>query len=115
MAWTLLLLAGICEIGWPIGLKLGWTTSGVRATWIAFAVLCMVASGVLLFLAQRTIPMGTAYAVWTGIGAVGTAAIGILVLGEPANAGRLIGDAATVLRVGSAALILAGVVGLKLG
>ena len=105
MAWTLLLLAGICEIGWPIGLKLGWTASGVRVTWIAFAVLCMVASGVLLFLAQRTIPMGTAYAVWTGIGAVGAFVIGILFFGDPA----------TALRVGSAALILAGVVGLRLG
>lgn len=105
MAWTFLLLAGICEIGWPIGLKLGWTASGVRVAWIVFAVLCMGASGVLLFLAQRTIPMGTAYAVWTGIGAVGAFAIGIL----------FFGDAATAIRIASAALIVAGVVGLKLG
>ena len=105
MAWTLLLLAGICEIGWPIGLKLGWNPSGLRVTWIAFAVLCMVASGVLLFLAQRTIPMEPPTRVWTGIGAVGAFAVGIL----------FFGDAATALRVGSAALILAGVVGLRLG
>jgi quaternary ammonium compound-resistance protein SugE len=104
MAWTLLLLAGACEIGWPIGLKLGWTPSGVRVAWILLAVLCMITSGVLLFLAQRTIPMGTAYAVWTGIGAVGAFAVGIL----------FFGDAATALRIGSATLILAGVIGLKI-
>ncbi len=103
-AWTFLILAGVFEIGWPIGLKLGWTASGVRIPWIAFAVLCMVASGVLLFLAQRTIPMGTAYAVWTGIGAVGAFAVGI----------AFFGDAATAMRIGAAALIVAGVVGLKL-
>jgi quaternary ammonium compound-resistance protein SugE len=105
MAWTLLLLAGVCEIGWPIGLKLGWTASGIRYAWIGFAALCMIASGILLFLAQRTIPMGTAYAVWTGIGALGAFAVGIL----------FFGDAATAVRIGSAALILAGVVGLKIG
>jgi quaternary ammonium compound-resistance protein SugE len=104
MAWTFLLLAGVCEIGWPIGLKLGWTDSGVRLPWIAFAVLCMAASGVLLFLAQRTIPMGTAYAVWTGIGAVGAFAVGIAFFGDPASA----------MRIGAATLILTGVVGLKL-
>jgi len=103
-AWTFLILAGACEIGWPIGLKLGWTEAGVRLPWIAFAVVCMTASGVLLFLAQRTIPMGTAYAVWTGIGAVGAFAVGI----------AFFGDAATAMRIGSASLILAGVVGLKL-
>ncbi|MEI6227002.1 MAG: multidrug efflux SMR transporter [Deltaproteobacteria bacterium] len=105
MAWTFLLLAGVCEIGWPVGLKLGWTAAGIRYPWIAFAALCMIASGALLFLAQRTIPMGTAYAVWTGIGAVGAFAIGIL----------FFGDAATAVRIGSATLILAGVVGLKIG
>jgi len=104
MAWTLLLLAGACEIGWPIGLKLGWTPTGIRVAWLVFAVLCMTASGVLLFLAQRTIPMGTAYAVWTGIGAVGAFVVGIV----------FFGDAATAMRIGAAALILAGVVGLKL-
>jgi quaternary ammonium compound-resistance protein SugE len=104
MAWTLLLLAGACEIGWPIGLKLGWTPAGIRVVWLVFAVLCMAASGVLLFLAQRTIPMGTAYAVWTGIGAVGAFVVGIL----------FFGDAATAMRIGAAALIVAGVVGLKL-
>ncbi len=103
MAWTFLLLAGVCEIGWPVGLKLGWTAAGVRVGWIAFAVLCMAASGALLFLAQRTIPMGTAYAVWTGIGAIGAFVVGI----------AFFGDAATAARVVAATLILAGVVGLK--
>jgi len=71
MAWIYLVLAGICEIGWPVGLKLGWTDQGARPWWIIFAIVAMAASGALLLWAQRTIPMGTAYAVWTGIGAVG--------------------------------------------
>lgn len=103
MAWIYLVLAGLCEIGWPVGLKLGWTETGARPAWIAFAILCMAISGALLLLAQRVIPMGTAYAVWTGIGAVGTFAVGIVAFG----------DAATSLRVASAGLIIAGVVGLK--
>ncbi len=104
MAWTYLLLAGLCEIGWPIGLKLGWSEQGVRPIWIGVAVLCMAVSGALLYLAQREIPMGTAYAVWTGIGAVGAFAVGILAFG----------DSATPLRMLAVGLILAGVVGLKL-
>src|SRR5918994_651558 len=71
MAWLYLVLAGICEIGWPVGLKLGWTDQGARPWWIIFAIVAMTASGALLLWAQRFIPMGTAYAVWTGIGAVG--------------------------------------------
>lgn len=103
MAWIYLILAGVCEIGWPIGLKWGWTPTGARPLWIAFAVACMAISGAFLFLAQRVIPMGTAYAVWTGIGAVGTLAMGI----------ALFGDATSMLRLASAGLIIAGVVGLK--
>jgi quaternary ammonium compound-resistance protein SugE len=103
MAWIYLVLAGVCEIGWPIGLKLGWTPSGARPLWIGFAILCMTVSGALLLLAQRVIPMGTAYAVWTGIGAVGTFAVGI----------SFFGDASTMLRMASAGLIIAGVIGLK--
>jgi quaternary ammonium compound-resistance protein SugE len=103
MAWIYLVLAGVCEIGWPIGLKLGWTPTGARPLWIAFAIACMGVSGVLLLLAQRVIPMGTAYAVWTGIGAAGTFALGII----------LFGDAASMLRLASASLIILGVVGLK--
>jgi quaternary ammonium compound-resistance protein SugE len=105
VAWIYLVLAGLCEIGWPIGLKLGATENGVRVLWIGFAILCMAISGALLFLAQRVIPMGTAYAVWTGIGAMGSFAVGIAAFG----------DASTSLRMASAGLILAGVVGLKFG
>lgn len=104
MAWIYLVLAGLCEIGWPIGLKLGWTDDGARPLWIGFAVVAMAVSGALLLLAQRELPIGTAYAVWTGIGAVGTFALGIAVFG----------DAASTLRIASAGLIVVGLVGLKL-
>ena len=89
MAWLYLVLAGICEIGWPVGLKLGWTDQGARPWWIIFAIVAMSASGALLLWAQRVIPMGTAYAVWTGIGAVGTALIGILFFGDSRDFWRL--------------------------
>ena len=104
MAWLYLVLAGICEIGWPVGLKLGWTDSGPRLSWIIFAVVAMTASGAVLLWAQRFIPMGTAYAVWTGIGAVGAFVVGILAFG----------DQASVMRFVSISLIVAGIVGLKL-
>jgi quaternary ammonium compound-resistance protein SugE len=104
MAWIYLVLAGVCEIGWPVGLKLGWTEQGVRPLWIGLALVAIVASGALLMLAQRAIPMGTAYAVWTGIGAVGAFAVGILAFGDSASAIRLV----------SIGLIVAGIVGLKL-
>lgn len=103
MAWTYLILAGLLEIGWPIGLKLGWTENGPRALWLGFAILCIILSGGLLLQAQREIPMGTAYAVWTGIGAVGTFVVGIVAFG----------DAVSTLRLVSAGLIIAGVIGLK--
>jgi quaternary ammonium compound-resistance protein SugE len=104
MAWFYLVLAGFCEVGWPIGLKLGWGPDGARFGWIGFAVVFMAVSGLLLMLAQRDIPMGTAYAVWTGIGAVGAFAVGAAIFGEPV----------TVLRLVSISLIVAGIVGLKL-
>src|SRR5476649_1416454 len=85
MAWIYLVLAGVCEIGWPVGLKLGWTEAGLRPAWILLAVVAMSASGALLLMAQRVIPMGTAYAVWTGIGAVGAFCVGILAFGDQAD------------------------------
>ncbi len=103
MAWTYLILAGLCEIGWPVGLKLGGIESVARLLWIGFAIACMVVSGLLLLLAQREIPMGTAYAVWTGIGAVGAFTVGIVAFG----------DASTAMRWASVGLIVAGIVGLK--
>ncbi|SFM95750.1 quaternary ammonium compound-resistance protein SugE [Formivibrio citricus] len=103
MAWTFLIIAGLLEIGWPIGLKLGWTDSGLHVLWVAFAILCIIMSGALLLFAQRTIPMGTAYAVWTGIGAAGTFIVGIVAFGDAVSSMRLI----------SAGLIIVGVIGLK--
>ena len=103
MAWVYLVIAGVFEWGWPIGLKLGWTEHGAHFGWIGFAVLCMVVSGGLLLIAQRTIPMGTAYAVWTGIGAVGTFLLGTL----------LFNDSASFARFFFAGMIVAGIVGLK--
>jgi quaternary ammonium compound-resistance protein SugE len=102
--WMALLVAGVFEWGWPVGLKLGRDAGGTRWPWIAFAAACMALSGALLLYAQTTIPMGTAYAVWTGIGAVGTFALGILVFRESAQLARF-------FFVG---LIVAGIVGLKL-
>ena len=103
-AWTYLLLAGIFEWGWPIGLKFAWR-NGTFHAWPAFAALVSMAlSGFFLFLAQRTIPVGTAYAVWTGIGAVGAFALGMAILGEPVQLARF-------LFVG---LIVVGILGLKM-
>jgi quaternary ammonium compound-resistance protein SugE len=104
MAWLYLVVAGLFEIGWPLGLKKGWGTDGLQAGWLIFAIVAMAISGALLMLAQRAIPMGTAYAVWTGIGAVGAFVTGVL----------LFGDSASAMRIASIALIVAGIVGLKL-
>jgi quaternary ammonium compound-resistance protein SugE len=102
MAWILLVAAGVLEIGWAIGLKYteGFTRPGPTAATVA----AMAVSLLLLGLAVRTLPVGTAYAVWTGIGTVGTVLLGILLLGESTEPLRL-------LFIG---LIVAGVVGLKL-
>ena len=92
MSWIYLILAGLFEIGWPLGFKLSQTgpQSGSKMlAWISFSVASMAASGFFLWLAQRSIPIGTAYAVWTGIGAVGTVLIGILFFKEPVSFGRL--------------------------
>ncbi|HEY1152909.1 MAG TPA: quaternary ammonium compound efflux SMR transporter SugE [Pseudolabrys sp.] len=102
MSWLILFVAGLFEIGWAIGLK--YTESFTRLVPSILTVICMVLSVVLLGWALRTLPVGTAYAVWTGIGAVGTALLGIWLFGEPATAGRLV----------SILLIVCGIVGLKL-
>ena len=102
MAWILLVLAGLLEVGWAIGLKY---TDGFTRLWPSvWTVVAMVASLGLLGVAMKSLPVGTSYAVWVGVGAVGTAILGILLLGESANAGRLV----------SLGLIVAGIVGLKL-
>jgi quaternary ammonium compound-resistance protein SugE len=102
MAWIALFFAGLFEVGWAIGLK--YTDGFTRLLPTLATVLSMVVSLGLLGLALKTLPVGTAYAVWTGIGTVGTAALGILLLGEPAGA----------MRLSCIALIVAGIVGLKL-
>ena len=103
MNWLYLFLAGIFEIGWPLGFKLSQTTS-LKAMWIIIAIISMGLSGFFLWQAQRSIPIGTAYAIWTGVGAVGTLIIGIV----------FFGDSASLFRLLSASLIVMGIVGLKL-
>ena len=102
MAWVFLLFAGIFEIGWAIGLK--YTEGFTRLVPTVLTVASMIVSLGLLGLALKTLPVGTAYAIWTGIGTVGTALLGIYVLGEPGGA----------LRLACIALIVSGIVGLKL-
>lgn len=104
MAWILLLAAGLFEIGWPLGFKLADTHPKYFYPFIIMAIISMAVSGYLLYMAQRSIPIGTAYVVWTGIGAVGTVITGIL----------LFNDSASLLRMFFVLLILAGVVGLKI-
>ena len=103
MAWFYLVIAGVMEIGGPLGFKISQAPQ-YRWAGIALAVACLTLSTVFLWLAQRTIPIGTAYAVWTGIGAVGVFAMGIILFGEPRTTWRLL----------SACLIVMGIVGLKL-
>jgi quaternary ammonium compound-resistance protein SugE len=102
MDWIYLLFAGLFEVGWTIGLK--YTEGFTRLVPTLLTVAAMALSLALLGLALKTLPVGTAYAVWTGIGAVGTAALGIYLFGEPATAARL----------ASIGLIVAGIIGLKL-
>jgi quaternary ammonium compound-resistance protein SugE len=97
MAWLILVVAGLFEIGWAIGLKY---TEGFTRPWpVIWTVLAMIISLGLLGIAMKSLPVGTAYSVWVGVGAVGTVILGIVLLGEPANAARLIS---------------AGIIGLKL-
>lgn len=101
MAWVYLLFAGLFEIGWVIGLK--YTDGFTRPVPTLLTVASMVVSLGLLGLALKTLPVGTAYAIWTGIGTVGTVALGIMLLGESANA----------MRLACIALIVVGILGLK--
>lgn len=103
MNWIALFIAGILEIGWPLGLKMSQQQGNNKTLWILVAVFSMTISGGLLWYSQKSIPIGTAYAVWTGIGAVGTLAVGIF----------FFGDSASTLRLIAALLIVIGIVGLK--
>jgi quaternary ammonium compound-resistance protein SugE len=102
MPWTLLLIAGLLEVCWAIGLK--YTEGFTRLVPSVLTIAAMVGSVVLLAMAMKSLPVGTSYAVWVGIGAVGTALLGMALFGEPATAGRLL----------SLGLVVAGIVGLKL-
>lgn len=104
MHWLYLIIAAIFEIGWPLGFKLSSTQPERFWLWITLAIVSMALSGVFLYLAQRTIPVSTAYIVWTGMGAVGTLLIGIFCFG----------DSASLLRLFFALLILVGITGLEL-
>ena len=102
MAWIILVLAGLFEVGWAIGLKY---TEGFSRLWpTIWTALAMIISLWLLGIAMKSLPIGTAYSIWVGVGAVGTVILGIVLLGEPVNAPRLI----------SVALIMAGIIGLKI-
>jgi quaternary ammonium compound-resistance protein SugE len=102
MAWFILVVAGLLETGWAIGLKY---TDGFTKLWPTVATLAaMAVSMTLLGIAVKTLPVGTAYAVWVGIGAVGTVILGVTLLGEPVNPARIL----------SVTLIIAGIIGLKL-
>ena len=102
MAWIVLVIAGLFEICWAVGLKY---TDGFTRLWPSVGTAAaMIASVVLLGWSMRSLPVGTAYAVWTGIGAVGTVLLGLALFDEPA----------TVVRLGCVALIVAGIIGLKL-
>ena len=102
MAWAYLLVAGLFEVSWAVGLKY---TDGFSRLWPSLATLiAMVLSVAFLELALRSLPLGTAYAVWTGIGVIGTTVLGI----------HLFGESAAVLRLGCIAIIVAGIVGLRL-
>ncbi len=105
MAWAYLIIAGMLEWGWPVCLKFAWDGQRFRPGPALGSAAFLLVSGVMLYLAQRTIPMGTAYAVWTGIGAVGAFAIGVMYFDEPATPWRFVG----------AILIIAGIIALKVG
>ena len=103
MAWLYLLAAGVFEIGWPVGFKL--TEQPALRIWgFVIAIVCMALSGWLLWIAQKQIPIGTAYAVWTGIGGAGTFIVGVLCFGDALSLGRVLG----------VALIVGGVITLKM-
>lgn len=103
MAWIYLIMAGLFEIGWPVGLKMAQAPDS-RLSGVVIAIVCMGISGLLLWLAQKQIPIGTSYAVWTGIGAAGTFIVGVMFYGDVASLGRYLGII----------LIISGVITLKM-
>lgn len=104
MSWFYLFLASIFEVGWPVGLKMAQTSSN-KFFWIAFAIIAMILSGLFLFYAQKEIAIGTAYAIWTGIGAACTFLIGVIFFNDPIS----------LMRIFGITLIIIGITLLKLG
>ena len=104
MSWLYLIIAGIFEVGWPLGFKLASTYTKYNIIFVVLSVISMALSGVFLYIAQKTIPIGTAYVIWTGVGAVGTLLIGIL----------FFGDSADVWRLFFITLIIIGIIGIKI-
>ena len=104
MGWLYLFIASIFEVGWPLGLKFA-TNNNYRILWIIFAIITMGLSGLFLYLAQKQIPIGTAYAIWTGIGASCTFIIGVI----------FFNDALSLIRILGVLLIIAGIICLKAG
>ncbi len=104
MSWLYLLVAALFEVGWPFGLKMA-SLGQYKVLWVIFAIIAMTLSGVFLFLAQKTIPIGTAYAVWTGIGASFTFLLGVIIFH----------DSLSLMRAFGVLLIISGVILLKIG
>lgn len=104
MSWLYLIIAGIFEVGWPLGFKLASTYTKYNIIFVVLSVISMALSGVFLYIAQKSIPIGTAYVIWTGVGAVCTLLIGIL----------FFGDSADVWRLFFITLIIIGIIGVKI-
>ena len=104
MSWLFLIIAGIFEVGWPLGFKLASTYTKYNIIFVVLSVISMALSGVFLYTAQKSIPIGTAYVIWTGVGAVGTLLIGILFFGDSAGFWRLF----------FITLIIIGIIGVKI-
>lgn len=104
MSWLYLIIAGIFEVGWPLGFKLASTYTKYNIIFVVLSVISMALSGVFLYIAQKSIPIGTAYVIWTGVGAVGTLLIGILFFGDSAGFWRLF----------FITLIIIGIIGTKI-
>jgi len=98
MSWLYLFIAAVFEVGWPFGLKMA-SLCSAKIWWIIFAIVAMTLSGLFLYFAQKEIPVGTAYAIWTGIGAVGTFALGVLLFNDGVNMLRLLGVVFIILGV----------------
>lgn len=99
MSWFYLFIAALFEIGWPFGLKMAANSVNCKVLWIIFAIITMILSGVFLYFAQKQIPVGTAYAIWTGIGAACTFLIGVFIFNDSINTMRILGVSLIIIGV----------------